>query len=102
MTSPRSTPPPLQVTTGVWRDAAACRNHPRLPASAWDDAPGPGRRETDGGRAARIAAARAVCRTECPVRQACLDDVHLDYDEGVRGGEDLRVLKAARAKRRSA
>lgn len=103
-TSPRSTPPPPEVTRGSWREHAACRNHPRLPPSAWDDAPGPGRRETAEQRAVRTSQARAVCRTECPVRQRCLDDVDLNYDEGIRGGEDLRDVRAAarRASRRGA
>lgn len=103
-TSPRSTPPPRAVTTGSWRAQAACRDHPRLKPSAWDDSPGPGHRETAETRAKRIAAAKAVCRKECPVREACLADVDLFYDEGVRGGEDLRDVRAAarRAAKRTA
>ena len=99
--SPRSTPPPLAVTTGSWRPLAACLRHPHVPASAWDDMPGPGRQEGPGGREQRVARAKAVCRTECPVREACLADVDLDYDEGIRGGEDLRDLKAARRRARA-
>lgn len=94
--SPRSTPPPLAVTTGEWRSHAACHNHPSLPAVTWDDDPGVGRRETGDQRAQRTARARKVCRTQCPVREQCLGDVDLDYDTGIRGGEDLRDLRAAR------
>lgn len=94
-TSPRSTPPPWAVTAGSWRARAACRDHPRLKPAAWDDSPGPGYRETTETRAKRISAAKAVCRAECPVRVPCLADVDLSYDEGVRGGEDLRDVRAA-------
>lgn len=102
MTSPRSTPPPLAVTTGTWRDQAACHNHPRLKPQAWDDSLGPGLFETKEKRAERTAAACRVCRTECPVRAECLDDVDLDYDEGIRGGEDIRDLKERRRRARAA
>lgn len=78
---------------GNWRARAACFKHPRLKPSTWDDTCG---REPDDVRTQRIAAAKTVCRTECPVRQQCLDDVDLRHDEGVRGGEDLRDLRTAR------
>lgn len=94
LSAPRSTPPPLALTAGGWRRDARCRKHPTLPATTWDDAPGPGHRELTEVRDARIALAKKVCRTECPVRQQCLRDVDLRYDEGVRGGEDLREIKA--------
>lgn len=92
--SPRSTPPPPELTAGNWRNRAACHNHPRLKPTAWDDDL-VGVRETAKNREKRIKAAKTVCRTECPVRQQCLDDVDLDYDEGVRGGEDLRDVRSA-------
>lgn len=81
---------------GEWRARAVCRNHPRLKPVTWDDHPGPGHRETTDERAKRTAAAKAVCWNECPVRQPCLDDVDLNHDEGIRGGRDLRALRAAR------
>lgn len=72
-----------------WRDSAACRNHPTLKPGAWDDyAPGDHKR-----RAGRIAAAIAVCKNECPVTDACLRDADLEWDEGIRGGVDLRELR---------
>lgn len=97
----RGTPPPSfeggQVDS--WRDRAACHNHARLLPSTWDDSvmtDDDARRDAPAARAKRIAAAKAVCRTECPVREACMEDVDLDYDEGVRGGEDLRDVRAGR------
>lgn len=97
--SPRSTPPPITLTTGEWRAHAACHDHPRLKAAAWDDGI-LGVREPGEQRAKRIAAAKAVCWNECPVRQQCADAVDLDYDEGVRGGEDLRDVRADRRRAR--
>lgn len=41
--SPRSTPPPRELTTGEWRSQGACVNHSRLKPTAWDDNLGPGR-----------------------------------------------------------
>ncbi|TFV90418.1 WhiB family transcriptional regulator [Blastococcus sp. CT_GayMR16] len=98
--SPRSTPPPPELTTGAWRDRAACHDHPRLKPAAWDDGI-VGIHETVQRRAKRIGRAKAVCRTECPVRWEVLAAVNLDYDEGIRGGEDLRDLKAARRRARA-
>lgn len=93
LTSPRSTPPPPQLMQSQdWRDEAACFQHPRLLPSTWDDENSDDR---PGKRWKRIAAAIAVCQT-CPVREPCLDNVDLDYDRGVRGGVDLRVLLEAR------
>lgn len=88
-----------------WRRSAACNGHPTLPASAWDDsivADVDEDRETPVARAARVEPAKTVCRTECPVRVACLAAVDLDHDSGIRGGEDLRELRAARARARRA
>lgn len=106
-TSPRSTPPPatlLLAPPTEWRDDAACANHPTLPRETWDDVPSAGVRETHTVRQERVGRAKAVCRTECPVREQCLRDIDLRYDEGVHGGEDIRDIKAAirRAARRSA
>lgn len=94
---PRAYPPPRTVPTAIeaWRDAAACLGH-KLPPATWDDYPGFGQREDDVTRAKRTAAAKAVCWTECTVREACLAAVDLDADEGIRGGKDLRELRAAR------
>lgn len=92
-------PPPTGLTIGAWRERAICRNHPRLPPSTWDDtAPGEGGRRGDA-RAARVQLAKAVCRT-CPVATQCLADVDLRFDEGIRGGEDLRDVRAARRRER--
>jgi hypothetical protein len=91
------TPPPADlIRPGGWRDQAACHNHPTLPAATWDDTTttDDGRRG-DKSRAARIAAAIDVCKT-CPVRIPCLDDADLRWDEGVRGGVDLRDLRRHR------
>lgn len=94
-TTVSSTPPPLELTVGSWRLRAACLGHPTLPPVTWDDDLGLGRRETAEARDERIAKAKAVCFTECPVRRPCGDDVNLDYDTGVRGGEDLRDVREA-------
>lgn len=93
-TSPRSTPPPRTVTTGSWRERAACLNHPRLTPSAWDDEL-VGVREGPEKRARRVDAAKAVC-LGCPVIGPCLTDVDLDYDRGIRGGHELRDIAEAR------
>lgn len=90
---PSLKPPPVDlIRPEGWRALAACNGHPSLPANTWDDSlqdgPEPGRTE-------RIAAAVAVCKT-CPVRVPCLDDVDLRFDEGVRGGVDLREWRAVR------
>lgn len=86
----------------TWRNKAACRDHETLLPQAWDDVTcdDNGRRETGRQRAMRVAAAKTVCDTECPVKHACLAAVDLRWDEGVRGGIDLRNLR--RPKRRPA
>jgi hypothetical protein len=94
---PQSAPQHAVVPYGdTWRDHAICRDHPRLKPEAWDDSV-----MNDGGdylnhRAERVTAARAVCLAECPVRLQCLADVDLEWDDGVRGGVDLRELKRRR------
>jgi hypothetical protein len=90
------TPPPERFTAGDWRNDAACADHPRLKPEAWDDTTDSDGMGTASVRWKRIAAAIKVCRTECPVRDACLADVDLRWDEGVRGGVDLRRLAARR------
>lgn len=102
--SPRDTPPPITlVQLGGWRDRAVCRNHPTLPASTWDDSvPADGRGGALSHRRDRIASAIAVCLNSCPVVDECRAAVDLDYDEGVRGGEDIRDLWAATRRRRPA
>lgn len=95
--------PPLAARRfrGQWRDEAACFGHPTLPAHTWDDtAPGEGAGHI-AAREARIHRAKNVCRT-CPVKAECATDVDLDYDEGVRGGEDLRDVRAAARRAREA
>lgn len=96
MTAPRYQPVPWpRIPPETWREQAACRDHPTLLPQAWDDSvteDGAGGPESR--RAKRVAAAIAVCKG-CPVRDACLADVDLAYDEGVRGGVDLRELRAA-------
>lgn len=95
----RSTPPPAAyLRPGGWRERAACLDHPTLPPSTWDDsltADDGEARETVADRQARISVAKLVCRTVCPVRAECMAAVNLNWDEGVRGGEDLRVVRAA-------
>lgn len=92
----RADAPPLNfVRPGGWRERAACRRHPQLPPQTWDDSLGAEgeSRESADGRAKRVAKAIAVCNTECPVKAFCLATVDLRYDEGVRGGIDLRRLR---------
>jgi Transcription factor WhiB len=95
-----SSPPDSHVRPGGWRDHALCRDHPTLPPSTWDDSLGTvdERHEHPAQRAARVARAVAVCE-RCPVRMACLADVDLRYDEGVRAGVDLRQLRAWKGRR---
>jgi hypothetical protein len=85
-----------------WRNRATCRDHPTLPASTWDDTVTNSydQRETRQQRETRIEQAKAVCR-RCPVQGDCLADVDLAYDEGVRGGIDLRDLRTAAARPRA-
>lgn len=90
------TPPPIGTfRPDSWRDSALCANHPTVPASAWDDNR-EGETEWDRGR--RIATAIAVCG-DCPVRAECGLDVDLEWDEGVRGGVDLRKIRHRRKPR---
>lgn len=92
----RETAPPAgHVRIDSWRDHAACNQHPTLPPSTWDDVSdgdGAGRPGTDTRRARRISTAKAVC-DGCPVKNECLADVDLAFDDGVRGGIDLRDLR---------
>jgi len=86
-------PPRLSAVDDThWRNRAACLNHPTVPPWTFDDQAGNGK-EDSAARARRIATAVAVCKG-CPVRDACLADVDLRFDEGVRGGVDLRKLRA--------
>lgn len=94
----RTSPPALgQVKADSWRERAACRSHPTLPPRTWDDSVtlDDDRQEDWRQRAARINAAIAACGF-CPVKAPCLADVDLAYDEGVRGGVDLRRLRQAK------
>lgn len=93
----RPTTPPVNLAREPWREHAACRNHPRWPATTWDDSLAEGL-EHSAGRDHRINIAKAVCRVECPVTAQCLRDVDLEWDEGVRGGVDLRLLKRLKGK----
>lgn len=98
--SPRSTPPPNGfIPVDGWRERAACRNHPRLKPSAWDEEI-VGVRENATTRAKRVVAAKAVC-LGCPVIGPCLTDVDLNYDRGIRGGHELRDIAAARHEARN-
>lgn len=100
---PRTGALPVGTLDGEWRDHALCRNHPSVPPETWDDtllnAKGEAK-ERNGKREARVERAKAVC-DRCPVRLACLADVDLDFDEGIRGGVDLRDMKAARRRKAS-
>lgn len=82
----------IQITPGRfpliplddWRADAECRKHdPRL----WDA--GPDKKEPDSVRDHRLAQAKRICHTACPVRKECADDVNPWLDEGVRGGHVL-------------
>lgn len=92
----RPAPPPVDLARESWRDRAACRNHPTLRPSTWDDSV-MDEQGCYGGeqRTRRIAAAIAVCNHHCPVRMECLRDTNLEWDDGVRGGIDLRDLREA-------
>lgn len=93
--------PPYEIVRAgeTWRRLAACQDHPVLRPEAWDDSVDGDRAEGGERRVKRIAAAIAVCKDECPVVTACLRDVDLEWDEGVRAGIDLRELKRAWRKR---
>lgn len=94
----RNTAPPAGfMPVDGWRARAFCRNHPMLPPSTWDDSlvTDGDVNETQQQRGARMGLAKAACG-HCPVQAACLAAVDLAYDEGVRGGIDLRELRAAR------
>lgn len=84
--------PPVDLAREPWRLLAACAHHPTLTESTWDDHLTE-EREHPARRAERVATAIAVCNT-CPVRLPCLRDVNLEWDSGIRGGIDLRTLKA--------
>jgi hypothetical protein len=86
------------LTPGGWRDRAACDNHPTLPPATWDDHVDD---ETGPQRVKRVAAAKAACRA-CAVRAECMADVELEFDSGVRGGEDLREVRWAKSRGRTA
>lgn len=93
--SPWSTPPPFWLAGAEWKLRGSCRNHPTLPPETWDDTTPIGApRELAPQRAARVERAKAVCAT-CPVRQECVDSIDLRYDEGIRGGQDIRAIKRA-------
>lgn len=66
-----------------WRQAAACGRHDE---DLWfSTAP------------AHIAAAKSICRNECPVRQRCLTQTLTDGDDfGVFGGLDENERRALR------
>jgi hypothetical protein len=81
----RATPPPEGfVPVDSWRAQAACFEHPRLRPETWDDTHPDDSGRNGRNRPKRIKAAVLVCDTECPVKDACLLDVDLRYDEGVR------------------
>lgn len=88
-------PPASHVQVDSWRDRAACNNHRTLPASTWDDSSEGDKTGRASHREERIERAKAVCRT-CPVKDPCLATVDLAFDNGVRGGVDLRQLRTAR------
>lgn len=58
--------PPTITADGDWRDRAACRNHIDHDPELWFP--------VGDGDAARAQAeiAKAICRTQCPVVEACL------------------------------
>ena len=97
--APHTYPWPQVRNTGGWRERAACRGH-ELPPHYWDDDL-EGARETPGQRHRRITRAKAVCRDECPVRDACWADVD-DDDTGVHGGVDLREWREEQRRRAEA
>lgn len=95
----RDTAPPIgHVQVDSWRDRAACNNHRTLPASTWDDSADGDKCGRISHREERIEQAKAVCGT-CPVKDQCLADVDLAFDDGVRGGVDLRQLREAARRR---
>ena len=92
-------PEVLLVARQGWREQAACQDRNRFPdASLWDDMRGDGREEMENAqqRQARIAQAKAVCRRLCPVMAECAATIDIQWDEGVRGGVDIRELREAR------
>lgn len=93
--------PPYEIVRAgeTWRIQAACQDHPVLRPEAWDDSVDGDRAEGGERRVKRIAAAVDVCRNECPVCAECLRDADLEWDEGVRGGVDLRQLREAQKRK---
>lgn len=88
--------PRVDLAREPWRLLAACRDHPRLKPEAWDDSIA-AEQENPLTRKRRTDAAKDVCNKECPVKAECLRDVDLEWDEGIRGGLDLRDLKGRKA-----
>jgi hypothetical protein len=78
-------------TLAAWRDDALCNGHPH--PEWWDDSTGDeDKHENKAAREARTWRAKTVCGN-CPVKAECWADVDLDYDEGVRAGQDLREVR---------
>lgn len=97
MASDRKARPPRSrrlLAAEPWREEAACYDH-RLGPRYWDDVATAVGREDDRLRERRVAAAKNVCRTQCPVRAECARDTDLELDSGVRAGVDLRDRNTA-------